>query len=94
MPASLARGVDTRMVSLRLHQISADVLPAAHQITQPPPLERRDRHQRQFAGGQQPREPDRVALVGVDPIPGRRSVRPGALTVILIPRARARRASP
>jgi len=50
------------------HQIGADVLPAAHQIAQLLVLDRRDRDQRQLAGGQPPGEPDRVALVGLDAV--------------------------
>ena len=49
-------------------QIDADVLAAADQITQLLTLHRRDRDQRQLARRQQPRQPDRVALIGLDPV--------------------------
>jgi hypothetical protein len=76
------------------HQIRADVIPAAHQIAQPLVLHRRHGHERQLSGRQPPRQPDRVALVGLDRSVGARSVRPGAHTAISIPNARARRTSP
>ena len=50
------------------HQVGADVLAAAHQVTQPLVLQRRDRDERQLAGGQQPGQTNRVALVGLDAI--------------------------
>jgi hypothetical protein len=50
------------------HQIHANVLAAAHQIAQLLALDRRDRHQRQLAGRQQPGQADRVALIRLDPI--------------------------
>ena len=50
------------------HQIKANVLAAAHQIAQLLTLDGRDRDQRQLAGRQQPRQADRVALIGLDPI--------------------------
>ncbi len=53
------------------HQILANVLAAAHQVAQLLTLDRRDRDQRQLAGRQQPRQADRVALIGLDPIRGR-----------------------
>jgi hypothetical protein len=49
-------------------QVHANVLAAAHQIAQLLPLDRRDRDQRQLASRQQPRQPDRVALIGLDPV--------------------------
>ena len=49
-------------------EIMADVLAAAHEITQLLALDRRDRDQHQLAGGQQPRQVDRVALIGLDPV--------------------------
>ena len=51
------------------HQIRAQVLAAADQVAQLLLLFARDPHEPQFAGGEQPRQPDRVALVGLDPIP-------------------------
>jgi hypothetical protein len=50
------------------HQILANVLAAAHQVAQLLTLDRRDRDQRQLAGGQQPGQANRVALIGLDPI--------------------------
>ena len=52
----------------RAHQIGADVLAAADQITQLLTLDRRDRDQHQLARCQQPGQADRVALIGLDPI--------------------------
>ena len=52
----------------RAHQIDANILAAAHQIAQLLTLDRRDRDQHQLAGSEQPRQADRVALVGLDPI--------------------------
>jgi hypothetical protein len=54
----------------RADQVHADVLPAADQITQLLPLHRRERDEHELAGGQQPRQSDRVALVGLDPVGG------------------------
>src|ERR1035437_1719266 len=51
------------------HQILANVLAAAHQVAQLLTLDRRDRDQRQLAGGQQPGQANRVALIGLDPMP-------------------------
>ena len=51
------------------HQIRAQVLAAADQVTQLLLLFGGHPHQPQFAGGEQPRQADRVALVGLDPIP-------------------------
>ena len=78
----------------RAHQISANVLTAAHEVAQLLALERRDRHQRQLAGCQQPREPDRVPLVGLDPIPRPPFRAPRRTHRHLDPPRRARRASP
>ena len=50
------------------HQVRAQVLAAAHQVAQLLLLFAGDPHQPQIAGGEQPREADRVALVGLDPI--------------------------
>ena len=50
------------------HQISANVLAAADEIAQLLPLDRRDRHDRQLPCSQRPGEPDRVALVGLEPV--------------------------
>ena len=50
------------------HQVHADVLAAAHQVAQLLTLHRRDRDQHELAGRQQPGQPDRVALIGLDPI--------------------------
>jgi hypothetical protein len=49
-------------------QVHANVLAAAHQVAQLLTLHRRDRHQRQLAGCQQPSQPDRVTLIGLDPV--------------------------
>jgi hypothetical protein len=50
------------------HQVRAQILAAADQVTQLFLLLDRDPDQPQFTSGQQPRQPDRVALVGLDPI--------------------------
>jgi hypothetical protein len=77
----------------RAHQIRAQVLPAADQVAQLLLLLAGNPDQPQIAGREQAREADRVALVGLDPIAGRRSMLPGEQTAISIPSARARRTS-
>src|SRR5215213_2639254 len=52
----------------RAHQIRAQILTAANQVAQLLLLGRWDPDQPQVAGGEQPREADRIALVGLDPI--------------------------
>ena len=55
----------------RAHQVRADVLAAADQITQLLTLDRWDRDEYQLPGRQQSGQADRVALVGLDPVRGR-----------------------
>ena len=76
------------------HQIHADVLTAAHEITQLLTLDRRDRDQRQLAGRQQPRQPDRVTLIGLDPIRRRTLGLARRAHPELEPLRQARRANP
>ena len=69
-----ARGVEVRLcdpgqAKPRAHQIRAQVLPAAHQVAQVLLLFAGHPHQPQITGREQPRQPDRVARVGLDPIP-------------------------
>lgn len=70
------------------HQITADVLSAADQVAQLLVLNRWDAHEREFSSRQSPREPDRVALVDLDPIGGGRGRFVPARTPPSIPAAR------
>jgi hypothetical protein len=65
---ALAAQQERRQPMPRAHQVRAQILAATDQVT--PLLLRfaRDPDQPQFARGEQPRQPDRVALVGLDPI--------------------------
>jgi hypothetical protein len=72
----------------------ADVLAGADQISERHFGQRRDPRERQLPGDQQSRLPDRVTLVGLDPI--RRSFRyqPGCHHPQINPRVARRAASP
>jgi hypothetical protein len=64
----LAAQQERRQPMPRAHQIRAQILAAANQVAQLLLRGRWDPDQLQVAGGEQPREADRVALVGLDPI--------------------------
>ena len=50
------------------HQIAAEILTSAHQVTQRLKLNSRHRNWAQLAGRVQPRELERIACVGLDPV--------------------------
>ena len=52
------------------HQIAAEILAAAHQVPQRLELGLGHDHRAQLPGGEQPRELERVAGVGLDPVTG------------------------
>ena len=62
------------------HQVAADVLDRAHEITEVLIGDRRHEREAKLAGGQQPHEPDRVAAVGLDAVPEPLGIDPGATT--------------
>ena len=65
---ALAAQQERRQPMPGAHQVRAQVLAAADQVTQLLLLLAGDPHQPQIAGREQPRQADRVALVGLDPV--------------------------
>jgi hypothetical protein len=76
------------------HQVTAQVLAAAHQVAHPLMLQGRDGDELQVAGREQARQPQSIAPVGLTRSPGRRGMCPGAQTATSSQCSRARRASP
>ncbi len=59
------------------HQIATEIVDRAYQITEALIRGRRHEREPQFPGGQQPHEADRIAAVGLDPVPRTFRDRPG-----------------
>ena len=75
------------------HQIASQILAGTHQITQRLELGRWHQHRTQLTSRVQPRELQRIARIGLDPITGLARDRTGAQTISSTPAASRARAS-